>query len=1342
MTESQGLTGYGPSHNLGRHSRLIFDGDERHYELWEVKFLGYMRLRKLKATILAPESDEVDADKNEEAYAELIQCLDEKSLSLVMRDAADNGGKALRILREHYAGVGKPRVIGLYTELTSLMKSSSETVTEYVIRAETATASLKNCGENITDSLLIAMVLKGLPDSFKPFVVVVTQSQATQTFSEFKAALRSFEDTENARTVSDDSVMRLRASNVKSGSQSRVPRDLKCYNCGGNHFARDCVKIKKNLWCNHCQSTSHSDQACRKQKELREKGHNDRFNTASNYPADDEHSFTFKIASVDTGVFQNNSVLVDCGATAHIITDENKFLRFDDTFNGDKHFMELADGTRANNVAVKRGDAQITLQDKNGGLVNVTLKNALLVPSYPQDIFSVQAATENGASVNFEPKSAELVHSSHGDVKFQIEKHGRLYFMKTYNNTDSINYTCSMQEWHRILGHCNIDDVLNLENVVEGMKVSEDRKKRDCNICMLGKMTNDRNRNPRVRSTVPLQLVHTDLAGPIDPISSEGFKYAIAFTDDYSGASFVYFLQNKSDTVRATEKFLGDSAPFGDVKCIRSDNGTEFTCNAFKTLLRNNRIKHETSAPYSPHQNGTAERHWRTVFEMGRCLLIQSELSKELWPYAVMCATYIRNRCYSKHLKQTPFHALTGKKPNLSGMRVFGSECYVYCTRDKKKLDPRSRKGIFVGYDGCSPAYLVYFPDTGKVTKHRVVKFPSTTKENSVSLNQFENDLLVNPTAVTEPDIKASGERPDIKDSGEGNSMSAAKDPKENVLSLTQDAQMTRTTRYPERERNPPKHLDDYVTDLDEDQCMFNVDYCFRVSSFPQSYKEAIISADSENWKKAMSEEMNSLRENETFTLTTLPEGRRSVGGRWVFTIKEGSDGSQSYKARYVAKGYSQIEGIDYKETFAPTANITSIRSLMQIAVQHDLILHQMDVKTAYLNAPIDCEIYMEQAEGFEVTGKESRLVYKLNKSLYGLKQSGRNWNSLLHSYLQANKFAQSPTDHCVYIRQVDKDIVMIIVWVDDLIIAASDESLLNETKQMLKDKFNMKDLGKLSYFLGIDFKQENGLVKMNQRRYLLKVLDRFEMVNCKPRSTPSELKIDCTDSNPVDSRKYREVVGSLIYAMTCTRPDICWIITRLSQYLSKPLESHWVAVKHVLRYIRGTLDYELCYKKCTDGLALIGYSDADWASSEDDRRSTSGYCFSLTRTGPLISWKSRKQPTVALSSCEAEYIALAAAVQEGLYLKQWFAITEGIVEQGPVLIFEDNQGTIALSCNPVSRQRSKHIDIRYHFIREVLNKGIITLQYCPTGDMVADVLTKPSTKFQLNKFGDYIFGK
>ena len=233
----------------------------------------------------------------------------------------------------------------------------------------------------------------------------------------------------------------------------------------------------------------------------------------------------------------------------------------------------------------------------------------------------------------------------------------------------------------------------------------------------------------------------------------------------------------------------------------------------------------------------------------------------------------------------------------------------------------------------------------------------------------------------------------------------------------------------------------------------------------------------------------------------------------------------------------------------------------------------------------------------------------------------------MLHTHLVENNFVQSPTDSCVYTKHEGDNMVAIVVWVDDLIVGANDPELLSENKQILKDKFKMKDLGKLSYYLGIDFEQGDGYVKMNQKRYIKKVLSKFGMTDCKPRCTPSEQKlVSVTDDVPVDSRKYREAVRSLIYIMVCTRPDICWIITKLSQHVSNPLQSHWLAVKQVLRYLNGSIDKELVYTKSGDGLMLVSYSDADWASSVvDDRRSTSGYCFSLTKSGPLISWKSRK---------------------------------------------------------------------------------------------------------------------
>ena len=382
----------------------------------------------------------------------------------------------------------------------------------------------------------------------------------------------------------------------------------------------------------------------------------------------------------------------------------------------------------------------------------------------------------------------------------------------------------------------------------------------------------------------------------------------------------------------------------------------------------------------------------------------------------------------------------------------------------------------------------------------------------------------------------------------------------------------------------------------------------------------------------------------------------------------------------------------------------------------------------------------MEQAEGFQVNS-EVKLVYKLNKSLYGLKQSGRNWNNMLHTYLLENNFVQNAVDHCICTMKNENEMVIILVWVDDLIIAATNDELLSKIKQMLNDKFHMKDLGTLSYFLGISFEQGEGYVKMNQTKYLLKILEKFEMSNCKPRSTPCEQKLECNGDEQIDSTKYREVVGSLIYAMTCTRPDICWIVTKLSQYLSKPQKEHWVAAKHVLRYLKGTVNYDLCYRKCEGDLSLVGYSDADWASSTEDRRSTTGYCFSLIETGPLVSWKSRKQPVVALSSCESEYIALSAAVQEGLYLTQLINDIKVGINQNSILIFEDNQGTIALSKNPVNRSRAKHIDIKYHFIRDEVNKGKVVLEYCPTGEMVADVMTKPTTRCKMEKFKNFIFG-
>ena len=362
----------------------------------------------------------------------------------------------------------------------------------------------------------------------------------------------------------------------------------------------------------------------------------------------------------------------------------------------------------------------------------------------------------------------------------------------------------------------------------------------------------------------------------------------------------------------------------------------------------------------------------------------------------------------------------------------------------------------------------------------------------------------------------------------------------------------------------------------------------------------------------------------------------------------------------------------------------------------------------------------------------------KLNKSLYGLKQSGRNWNNILHSHLIEEGFTQSLSDPCLYTRNTDVVTMIVIIWVDDIIIGCNNDDVRDRFKERLSQLFSMKDLGQIAYFLGIQFEREGNFVTMHQSQFIKKILQKFGMENCRPRSTPCEINANkpCENegSEPADSTLYRSIVGSLIYLMTATRPDLCYVVTRLSQHMSSPTLDDFTRAKHVLRYLKNTADQGLVYKKSSEPPKLTGHCDSDWGSS-DDRRSITGYCFGLSSDESIISWKSKKQHTVALSTCEAEYMSICAAVQEGKFLTQILSEMLPQTEGSKFDLYCDNQGAIALSKNPVQHQRSKHIDIKYHFIRSEVQNETLNLMYVPTGDNIADVFTKPVSRVRLDKF-------
>ena len=417
----------------------------------------------------------------------------------------------------------------------------------------------------------------------------------------------------------------------------------------------------------------------------------------------------------------------------------------------------------------------------------------------------------------------------------------------------------------------------------------------------------------------------------------------------------------------------------------------------------------------------------------------------------------------------------------------------------------------------------------------------------------------------------------------------------------------------------------------------------------------------------------------------------------------------------------------------------------MAIGNQFDLEIHQMDVVAAFLNGDLTDDIYMKQPEGF-VSSKYPNKVCKLKKSLYGLKQSARCWNEKIDAYLKSCGYKQSAADPCIYYRtqMVGKKsvVVFIGVYVDDTIFMSNDKSVLLAEKENISKAFAMDDRGEISYILGMEVKRDRAkkVLTISQKAYLESVLTRFGMQNCNPVSTPLEtgkrFERCGEDEETVDLKLYQAAIGSLNYAAIATRPDLSLVVGQLSQHMVRPGKEHWSGVKRVLRYLKGTLDFGLRFEASTsENFRLQGYSDADWAGCAETRKSTSGQLFKVGNCS--VSWRSRKQSIVTLSTTEAEYVALCDAAQEAVWLRRLLGDI-GFVQNQPTLIHEDNQGAKCLSQNPKDHTRTKHIDIKYHYIREKVAEKHLAVQHCVTGDMTADTLTKglPKPAFEKHRAG------
>ena len=749
---------------------------------------------------------------------------------------------------------------------------------------------------------------------------------------------------------------------------------------------------------------------------------------------------------------------------------------------------------------------------------------------------------------------------------------------------------------------------------------------------------------------------------------------------------------------------------------FRSDNGGEYISKEFEKFLLDKGIHHELSAPYSPAQNGVAERINRTLMESARTMMAQAGLSDKYWAEAVVTGTYLRNRVpRSFKEKTTPFEKWYEKNPDLSHLRVFGCMAYAYIpdANRKDKLSKKAEKLRFIGYSLQTKAYRLINDDTGKIIVRRDVIFnESDFQYDSTTGTVGAEGITFKRDEVVIQEIPKEVEWPEqVQEEVE-------------LEQEQQEQEDAEQSRYPRRMRIAPTRygIDEYVgtvlmTQLEE----------------PQSITEALESDLSEQWREAADSEYQSLMQNETWERVELPKGRKPVGCKWVFKAKRGSDGKvQRFKARLVAKGFTQKHGIDYDETFSPVVRFTSVRTLLAFAVQNGMMVHQMDVVTAFLNGTLEEEIYMEQPPGYIKKGEE-HLVCKLKKSIYGLKQSPRCWNKVFNEYMTSLSYEQCAADPCVLVRTEGTETTIIAAYVDDLIIIAKNPETMERIKGSLTERFKMKDLGKLHYCLGIniEYDENKRCLWMHQRPYIQSLLERYQLSEAKSSCTPADINVklvkDDGAAKLADSVCYQSMVGSLLYAAIATRPDIAQAVGAVSKFNSCPTETHLTGVKRILRYLKGTINLGLKFEKTADS-SIIGFSDADWAGDLDNRHSTSGNLFVMS--GGAISWLSKKQPVVALSTTEAEYVALGAATQEVVWLRRLLSDIKAAPKM-PTIISEDNQGTIAIARNPVYHARTKHIDIKYHYVREALMDGVIDLVYCPTQQMTADILTKPLSRDQ-----------
>jgi hypothetical protein len=1318
------------------------------YPAWKFRMEDILRALKLIShtdeSYVAPNDTEAKVAWKERDQLALshIRLRVKDSIIVYVRNAK-TAAEAWKILSQTYETKGALAIVLARRRLFRAKCEEGEDVEEFLRKLQGYMTDLTALGSKVEDEEYSITILTALPDSWDSFTAAL-DTTATKNSQELIA-----------RILEHD--RRLKA---KNGNEAVLTANLKY----GKKEERECF---------YCKKKGHLKKNCRKRKRDESHGSNST-NLATTGP---EFTFTLEDNEITLASSASRDAWIGDNATSrHCVNNDRLLINAIETKT---HVEGVGPGT-----STKSGTVEL-ISKVNGQEIKINLKDVLYLPKLPHNLISLGRIEAGGASLSLKDGTLKVNQPKSGKVLMIGRRLGNhLYEMKVEARRNEVNLSKepqlprTIEEWHRAFGHINNDSIklLAKNGMVSGLEIKEGTTPiSDCKDCIEAKST---------KFSVPKEshtkydnigdLIVSDVWGPSRIVGLRKERFFVTFTDAKTRRTNLYLMQNKSEAIDHFKHYraLIKTQCGARIKRLRVDNGKEYDNRALRRYCAENGINLEFTAPYSSSQNGIAERLNRTLVENTRAMLAHHRTDLSLWPEAVAYACYLKNRSPTRALgtEITPEEAWSGKKPDVSRLREFGSNMWVLTENPKQmasKIEPKSRQYQFMGLSDESRAYRYYRPDikqvlttrNGRFTQNNIEEYTTATLDPAEGQLSEGEEIGESTQADKDEPLKKEGGEPAEK-AKLTIKIPARKIPEaQNAATANEDitpqapAPITTEPAAPETKRptraakiplEPTRCSTRFIKPNKEaveiiEEILLNSTTTKGEEKEPFSLLEAKGRTDWPKWKSAMDTEMNQLRALGTFELVKLPENRKPISCKWVFRLKRDINGNiEKFKARLVARGFSQIPGIDFLDTYSPVVRQDTLRTLIAIGAKNDMEIHQLDFVGAYLHAKLEEEIYITQPEDQnDGTGR----VLKLNKALYGLRQAGRVWNKTLHDFLDKLGYIQLKSDKCVYLKDSDLGRVILAVHVDDILALADSPELMKLAKEELQQGFPIKDLGEVKQLLGLEIFRNRAkrLVTISQSNYIKSIISRFGLENAHTSATPMDpnvkLRAVTENDEEITDVKYQEAIGSLIYAAIGTRPDISYAVQALSQFNTKHTQTHWTAVKRVFRYLKGTANYGITYggsrhgielKTYFDNIRLEGFSDADWGANPDDRRSISGYTF-LIGNG-AVSWSSKKQQTVALSSMEAEYLAISHAAKQAIWMKT--LLNElGYPQEGPIQIRADNQSAIAFAKDNTDHSRTKHIDIRHHFIRDCIQDNQISISYVNTNENSADIFTKALPK-------------